>query len=139
MLFPQGIDGELDRGMVLSSGVGRRGMPFTEGRHAKSLFRESIGAVLRLETGAAAPESEVTELMDRYYPNPGDSEDTARSKVSRLQKRLDTASSAIRYPEGVERPTEDSVGQQSAPQEGDVIEASGKPDLIFRNGEWVEK
>jgi len=87
ILFPDGLDGEFSRA---TSGLG--GVPFTDARTARQSFRRAVEVLLRSRTGAAAPDSEVSNYMDAFYPSPLDTQEGARIKVQRLQQYFnDTA------------------------------------------------
>ena len=58
---------------------------------AENALRETGQAILRLETGAAAPPHEVTDIMKRYRPRPGDDESTVRQKWDSLRNRYEIA------------------------------------------------
>jgi len=87
ILFPEGLEGEFSRS---SSALGN--MPLTDARTARQSFRRAVEVLLRSRTGAAAPDSEVNNYMDAFYPSPLDTEEGARIKVQRLQQYFsDTA------------------------------------------------
>ena len=48
-------------------------------------------AILRLETGAAAPIEEKEEMMRRYGPRPGDNPETIEQKLNGLMQRYENA------------------------------------------------
>ena len=61
----------------------------TEGRRARAAMRRSVEIILRARTGAAAPDSEVDNYMDLYFPSLLDSSAGARDKMQRLQGFFD--------------------------------------------------
>lgn len=89
ILFP---DGKMDRAAVAAMGV-----PFTAGlpghkgaRDAYSRLHNAVGAKLRIETGAAATESEVKGILDRFMPRVLDDEQTAKDRMDRLETFMNT-------------------------------------------------
>lgn len=64
------------------------GVPFTDGRTARSLIMNAVEAKLRAESGAAVPEQEVQRMADRFVPQLGDNEGTIKSKTARLEQFL---------------------------------------------------
>lgn len=60
---------------------------------AKQAMADIASALLRLETGAAAPEFERIELQERYSPRPGDSREVVEQKWQSLQRRWRNAES----------------------------------------------
>lgn len=54
----------------------------------QSAARDAIAAVLRQESGAAIPDSEVKTYMQIYFPQAGDTDETAKAKRGLLQAQL---------------------------------------------------
>lgn len=86
IIFDQ--NGNLNRGIV-----GAINLPIVAGlpmnsnaRIARSALRNAIEAKLRLETGAAATESEVDRTLARFMPTPADTNESAKFKLDELQK-----------------------------------------------------
>lgn len=57
-------------------------------------MRAGIEAALRIMTGAAAPEAEVTRYLGMFMPNARDNEQTATQKLTLLRKFMDEAEAA---------------------------------------------
>jgi len=81
-------DGSMDRAIV-----GAMGLPVVAGlpmnsraRIARSAVRNAIEAKLRLETGAAATESEIERTVQRFMPTIADTEESAKFKLDELDK-----------------------------------------------------
>lgn len=66
--------------------IGLEGVPFTEGRGLRSLFRDALAAITRLETGAQLNEQELVEIQARFLPSPLDTPATIRQKFDRLDQ-----------------------------------------------------
>lgn len=64
------------------------GIPFTEGRRARSLILNAVNAQLRAESGAAVPEQEVERAAQRFIPNLFDNEETKKTKLNSLRELL---------------------------------------------------
>ena len=60
-------------------------------QRAKQSMNDIAAALLRMETGAAAPESERVEVVARYSPQPGDGPEVIAQKLSALKGRYETA------------------------------------------------
>ena len=67
------------------------GTPWTQGRMLAMLNKEAIEAKLRAETGAAAPQPEVTRLNERFRVDVSDNAETAQMKMTLLRRFLDGA------------------------------------------------
>jgi len=67
------------------------GIPFSEGRKLRTLFSDATEARLRAETGAAATESEINRLRDRFIPRITDTSETIRLKIRLLRDFLNGA------------------------------------------------
>ena len=63
-------------------------------QRAKQAMADSSQALLRLETGSAAPQAEADEVYDRYAPKPGDSTAVKQQKFSAFISRWRTAEKA---------------------------------------------
>ena len=95
-LFPNGLamgkdgtlQGELAGDMLATATYfGARGKGATQ----RLRLKEGVQALLRGETGATAPITEVEEIMSRYEIKPWDTDETAREKTWLFQKRFDVA------------------------------------------------
>ncbi len=75
---------EINRGVLtlLSSPV----IPPGKGRLAYSLVYNAMNARLRLESGAAVPETEVARAVKAFLPKPLDTKETIESKVNRMEE-----------------------------------------------------
>ncbi|MBE0150237.1 hypothetical protein FOT80_12595 [Serratia fonticola] len=54
----------------------------------QSAARDALAAVLRQESGAAIPDSEIKAYMQIYFPQAGDSDETVKAKRGLLQAQL---------------------------------------------------
>lgn len=86
IIFDQ--NGKLNRGLV-----GAMNLPLTAGlpgnsqaRIARSAMRNAVEAKLRIETGAAATESEVERTLARFMPSVADTNESAKFKMDELEK-----------------------------------------------------
>jgi hypothetical protein len=86
LIFDEG--GKLNRTLV-----GAMNLPVVAGlpgnsqaRIARTAIRNAVEAKLRLETGAAATESEVERTLARFLPTVADTEESAKFKLDELQK-----------------------------------------------------
>lgn len=88
-----GSNGRLNNNVVWGMNVpGFAGMPGnTPARDAYSAIQNAVAAKLRLETGAAANQSEVENIARRFMPTPADTPQSARSKLSRLREFFSTS------------------------------------------------
>jgi hypothetical protein len=105
MLFPGAkyengslVGGQFARGTATTGAVSipfaGQGLPFSEGREARQAVRRAVEIILRLRTGAAAPDQEVDNYVNLYAPSPADSEAAARTKMERLRQFFETEKSA---------------------------------------------
>ena len=85
-------DGKLDRSLVAAMNV-----PFSAGvpghanaRSAYSKIQNAVSAKLRIETGAAATESEVRGILDRFLPKVSDPESVVKERLDRLEEFMNT-------------------------------------------------
>lgn len=81
-LFVQKPDGLKLKRAATASG----GLPFTDARTARQAIKRAVEVLLRLRTGAAAPENEVEAYTDMYAPSFFDTDDGAAKKISRLDE-----------------------------------------------------
>ena len=90
-------------------------------------------ALLRLETGAAAPQTEVDEIMRRYGPRAGDKPETIQQKLDAFANRYRTAVDSL-TPSWYEGSFDLSrIGGQSG--ESDISQLSDEElELIARGG-----
>lgn len=68
-----------------------QGIPFTEGREARQALTRALTAKLRLESGAAVPDSEVDRYTAMFMPTAFDSNESAQKKMNGLNNFLNTA------------------------------------------------
>jgi hypothetical protein len=84
-LDPKGnftADSKLNRSSVIA---GNWGIPLTDARSGNQALRRAIETMLRLRTGAAAPEHEVKAYTDMYGPSVKDDDRGAIQKLLELQ------------------------------------------------------
>jgi len=60
-------------------------LPGTDGRIHRNRIKDALQAKLRAETGAAAPDSEVKNLMQRFMPSSFDSDAEVIDKLNRMK------------------------------------------------------
>ena len=79
------VTNEIDRTIIATGQevAGFQGVPFTEGRQVRQEFRDALESRIRIESGAAVPEEEITRMMDRLFPSVFDSDQAIRSKLRR--------------------------------------------------------
>lgn len=85
-------DGSLNRQNIANAVANT---PGTDGRELNQRFKNAIEARLRLESGAAVPETEVVRAMARFMPQVGDTAKQVRQKIERSRKFLSDASRFI--------------------------------------------
>ena len=77
-------DGKLDRGLLLQINTNS-----FDGRRLRSFFDNASAAQLRLETGAAATETELDNNLSRFLPNVAlDGDKSALAKIEALENFL---------------------------------------------------
>tara|TARA_Y100000310_G_scaffold343439_2_gene451085 strand:+ start:4666 stop:6003 length:1338 start_codon:yes stop_codon:yes gene_type:complete len=83
--------GQLSRANIALMNVPLIGEPviLTEGRTQRARLEDTLQAKLRLETGAAAPEPEKIDLLDRFLPNVFDEKAGVIDKMNRLERFFD--------------------------------------------------
>lgn len=74
-------NGEINRIDVANASVGT---PFTKGREIRQTVKRTVEQVLRIATGAAAPDSEVKNYTDMYSPQIGDTKEMINNKLKAL-------------------------------------------------------
>ena len=123
LLFDTDEDGNIDfanpnrkniAGMTLNPFSG--GVPFSVGRTAHVRMRNMIEAKIRIESGAAVPETEVVRALDRFQPSLLDSNETILVKRQLLRDYFTTAKSLY-----------DPLGNLT--QEGKLFMNKGKEEL----------
>ena len=62
--------------------------PFTKGRELSTMILDAVEAKLRLESGAAVPDSEVKRMAKRFIPQTADNDNTIKIKINNLEKYL---------------------------------------------------
>ena len=70
--------------------------PFTKGREISTLILDAVEAKLRMESGAAVPEQEVTRMAKRFIPQAADKDTTIKLKIDNLEKFLSEAAAKVR-------------------------------------------
>ena len=91
------------------------GLPFTQGREARSLLREALNAKLRAETGAQANPQELDELEKIYSPSMLDTDAAIRSKIRRLEQFMRLTNFKIDPRKGVVDSIREQVDAPSPP------------------------
>ena len=95
--------------------AGHANVAKTEGRRARQAMRRSVEIILRARTGAAAPDTEVDNYMDLYFPSLYDNDAAARDKMQRLQGFFDAVIAYVEAgregdaPLGYEGETQNSI------------------------------
>lgn len=96
-------DGNLNRNVI-----GAMNLPIVSGlpgnsdaRITRSAMRNAVEAKLRLETGAAATESEVERTMARFVPTLADTKESAKFKLDELEKFF---KSSLSLTKGIKKP-----------------------------------
>lgn len=94
-------NGKLDRTAVLTGGFTLNpwskepaGLPFSQGREAYQKMNRVLFAKLRLESGAAVPDTELYRYAQAYLPKIGDSETAIKSKLESIDKFINGMSGA---------------------------------------------
>lgn len=95
--------------------IGMRSPGRIGARDEYSKLFNSINARLRLESGAAVPESEVKRAFETFAPNPLDSDETIRSKLARQKQFFLSAEQEIGQGRGAQptNPTQNSFTSSS--------------------------
>lgn len=85
-------DGKMDRGLIAAMNIPfTAGMPLNEdARGAYSRLHNAVAAKLRIETGAAATESEVRGILDRFLPKISDTDQVVRDRLDSLEQFMNT-------------------------------------------------
>jgi hypothetical protein len=91
-------DGTFNRAKI--AGLRVYGRPNARDEYSK--LNNSLNARLRLESGAAVPESEVARAFETFAPNPLDSDATIESKLKRQKEFFSGAQSEIGQGRGAE-------------------------------------
>ena len=76
---------KIDRTDILNIGLRT---PFTKGRELSTMILDAVEAKLRLESGAAVPDSEVKRMAKRFIPQTADNDSTIVMKIDNLEKYL---------------------------------------------------
>lgn len=91
--------------------------PGTKGRQIRNLLSNAVEAQLRSETGAAATQSEIDRMIQRFLPSPLDNETTKLQKVEQLQGLLKGTLSAAGVPANqIPNPTPETALDASDPR-----------------------
>ena len=102
-------DGTFNRTKI--TGLRTYGRPGARDEFSK--LYNALNARLRLESGAAVPESEVQRAFETFAPSPLDSDATIKSKVTRLKEYFGSAKKEIGQGRGAEPIAPSSSGNQS--------------------------
>ena len=87
LIFPKGV---FNKGIVIASnilpggGAGPSGSLTGDSRTAYQAMRRTIELLLRARSGAAVPDSEVSNYMNLYFPSTFDNAEQARNKLNVL-------------------------------------------------------
>ena len=84
-------EGNFDRSKIV--GLRTYGRPGARDEYSK--LYNALNARLRLESGAAVPESEVERAFETFAPSPLDSDATIESKITRLKEFFSSATEEI--------------------------------------------
>lgn len=117
IMFKNGkFDKDLALNIAASRKVGFAGIG-GDARKVYSAIRNAIGGKLRAETGAAAPDKEVDEIMDRFFPTNFDNDDSARYKLQRLKEYVEGTYKLVDPSGSYVRPTQKRRDESSADDE----------------------
>ena len=97
-------------------------------QRAQQSMNDIAAALLRMETGAAAPESERLEVVARYSPQPGDSDAVIAQKLQALKGRYETAQQAL-------GPLRGQVGTAATPSNPADFSSMSNEDLLRALGQ----
>lgn len=105
-------------GKSLNKGlIGAMNLPVVSGlpgnsqaRIARTAIRNAVEAKLRIETGAAATESEVERTLARFLPTIGDTPESAKYKLDELEKFFKTSLSLTKGVKPAAQNAEDPLG-----------------------------
>lgn len=89
LFFP---DGKYNRALA---GQAMANIPLSKGRDANQAIRRAVEVLLRLRTGAAAPQNEVDSYAAMFSPSIFDSEEGAKRKMDQLQAFFDETSKLV--------------------------------------------
>ena len=98
MLFPAGLDGPIDSELQMLMGTpGLNRLPGAA-REANQMIQRTVEAVLRAQTGAAAPEQEIRRYMDMFGVGLLDTEEGVRNKLRALERFINHVRGNITAP-----------------------------------------
>ncbi len=120
ILFP---GGKFDRSAAAAA---YGSVPGTEGRGAAQAMRRTIEVLLRLRTGAAAPESEVRSYLAQFMPSPLDNETQAMAKRDALKAFFDGTQKYFEQGRQGSTPTE-AATTEAAPSEDVTAAGAAMP------------
>lgn len=83
--FKGGPKGQEEKGVFQRSIAASGSIPLTNGRTASQAIRRAVEVLLRLRTGAAAPEQEVDRYTYDFSPSIFDTDEGARIKMQRMR------------------------------------------------------
>lgn len=123
-----GPDGSIDLTTLMTANMN---VPGTKGRQVRNLMKNAIEAQLRLESGAAVPDSEVERALDRFMPSALDDQETKKQKLDQLSTLLSgnlslTGAKVATKPIQSSMPIEDS-------------RKLGEKTYVKINGKWHEQ
>jgi hypothetical protein len=78
-------DGKVNRAIIAQASAG---VPFSKGRDLRSYILNAVEGKLRIESGAAVPDTEVKRIAVRFIPSVMDADDTVKQKLQRLEEYL---------------------------------------------------
>lgn len=99
----------------------------SEGQAYKAAALEWIAGILRLDSGAAVPESEFERYFKTYFFIPGDSEQTRENKKAARETAMDALSRIVPAQAGSPRQGRDS---EDAPPGGLSVQDMSDEDLL---------
>ena len=83
-------------------------LPFTDEQALSNQFKEVVGVLLRLETGATKTVDEVADVAQLYMPKPYETETTRLDKMTRLKARWDAVREGKEKELGIGSPEADA-------------------------------
>ena len=76
-------------------------VPFTKGRTLRQAFQRVLEPIIRAESAAAVPNTEIVRLAQRFRPHVTDTDEAIRIKMERIQNLLDGTLSLVEFGRGV--------------------------------------
>ena len=120
-------DGKFDRGLAASASAD---IPFSKGKTVRQSIERAVEIILRLRTGAAAPDQEVKHYAKMFIPSALDNDKSAKAKIDALENFFNDSANYMDNPTGMPPGGESPAADGNSEPSGNVIRYDAQGNRI---------